>query len=197
MKRPLLAAMLYAALTLGANPLLANGIDAGVRTEILDMREDSMRKLNIPSKPAKVSGTAFETEDGRKLVFSDSNGKFRLVNFWATWCPPCREEMPSLDRLQADFGGEDFQVMTIATGRNRIEGIYDFFEMAGVTNLPILLDPRGKLAREMGALGLPTTLLLDRNGREIARLTGGADWSSDNAKAVLRALMEASDHAAN
>ncbi len=197
MKRPLLVAMLYAALTLGANPLHANSIDAGVRQEILDMRADSMRKLNILSKPAKVSGTAFETEDGQKLVFSDSNGKFRLVNFWATWCPPCREEMPSLDRLQAEFGGEDFEVMTIATGRNRIEGIHEFFKMAGVTNLPVLLDPRGKLARETGALGLPTTILLDRDGREIARLTGGADWSSDNAKAVLRALMAASDHAAN
>jgi hypothetical protein len=81
--------------------------------------------------------------------------------------------------------------MTIATGRNRLSGIHKFYEQAEVTNLPILLDPKGKLATRMGALGLPVTVLLDREGREIARLTGGADWAGENAMAVLRALMAA------
>ena len=125
------------------------------------------------------------------MTFADTNGQFRLVNFWATWCAPCREEMPALDALQLELGGDDFQVMTIATGRNRLSGINKFYAQAEVTNLPILLDPKGKLATRMGALGLPVTVLLNPEGQEIARLTGGADWASENAIEVLKALMKA------
>jgi thiol-disulfide isomerase/thioredoxin len=188
MKRPLLTALLYAALTLGANPAAA--IDPETRQIILDMRVDDMRKMKILVEAAEPITTEFEDVDGNKMSFADTNGQFRLVNFWATWCAPCREEMPALDSLQAEMGGEDFQVMTIATGRNRLSGIHKFYAQAEVTNLPILLDPKGKLATRMGALGLPVTVLLDRDGHEIARLTGGADWASENAMAVLKALME-------
>lgn len=189
MKRPLLTALLYAALTLGANPAIA--IDAQTRQIILDMREDDVRKMKILEEPAELVTVEFEDVEGNKMTFADTNGQFRLVNFWATWCAPCREEMPALDALQVEMGGDDFQVMTIATGRNRLSGINKFYAQAEVTDLPILLDPKGKLATRMGALGLPVTLLLDREGREIARLTGGADWASDNAKEVLKALMNA------
>ena len=187
MKRPLLTALLYAALTLGANPAAA--IDAETRQTILDMRVDDMRKMKILSEAGDIITVEFEDIDGNKMTFADTNGHFRLVNFWATWCAPCREEMPALDALQLEMGGEDFQVMTIATGRNRLKGIHKFYEEAGVTRLPILLDPKGKLAARMGVVGLPVTVLLDREGHEIARLTGGADWASENAMAVLRALM--------
>ena len=187
MTRPLLTALLYAALTLGANPAVA--IDAETRQIILDMRVDEMRKMKILEEPAALIDVEFEDVDGNKMTFADTNGPFRLVNFWATWCAPCREEMPALDALQLEMGGEDFQVMTIATGRNRMSGIHKFYAEAEVTNLPILLDPKGRLATRMGALGLPVTILLNREGQEIARLTGGADWNSENAKAVLRALM--------
>ncbi|OUS04395.1 thioredoxin [Rhodobacterales bacterium 52_120_T64] len=188
MKRPLLTALLYAALTLGANPAAA--IDPETRQIILDMRVDDMRKLKILEEPATLVSSEFEDIDGNKMTFADTNGQFRLVNFWATWCAPCREEMPALDALQLELGGEDFRVLTIATGRNRLSGIHKFYAEADVTNLPILLDPKGKLATRMGALGLPVTVLLDREGREIARVTGGADWASENAIAVLQALME-------
>ncbi len=188
MKRPLLTALLYAALTLGANPAAA--IDTETRQIILDMRVDDMRKMKIGKDPIEMITVEFEDIEGNKMSFADTNGQFRLVNFWATWCAPCREEMPALDALQVEMGGEDFQAMTIATGRNRLSGIRKFYAKAEVTNLPILLDPKGKLATRMGALGLPVTVLLDREGREIARLTGGADWASENAMAVLKALME-------
>ena len=187
MKRPLLTALLYAALTLGANPAAA--IDTETRQIILDMRVDDMRKMKILEEPAALVTVEFEDIEGNKMTFADTNGHYRLVNFWATWCAPCREEMPALDALQLEMGGEDFQVMTIATGRNRLTGIHKFYEEAEVTNLPILLDPKGRLATRMGALGLPVTIVLDPEGREIARLTGGADWASENAKAVLGALM--------
>lgn len=99
--------------------------------------------------------------------------------------------MPSLDALQAELGGDDFQVVTIATGRNPMPAIKSFFSETGVINLPILLDPRQSLARNMGALGLPATMIIDREGREVARLVGDADWHSADALALLRALIEA------
>ncbi|MGE4612476.1 MAG: TlpA disulfide reductase family protein [Paracoccaceae bacterium] len=190
MKRPLLTALLYAALSVGANPAAA--IDAETRQAILDMRIDEMRKMKILTEASDMITVEFQDADSNKMTFADTNGQFRLVNFWATWCAPCREEMPALDALQVEMGGEDFQVMTIATGRNRLSGIHKFYAEAEVTNLPILLDPKGKLAKRMGVVGLPVTILLDREGREIARLTGGADWASENAIAVIRALMEGS-----
>lgn len=94
-----------------------------------------------------------------------------------------------LDALQAEFGGEDFEVVTIATGRNSVQGIRRFYEEVGVTNLPVLLDTKQDLSREMGVFGLPVTLILDREGREIARLIGEADWQSDSAKSIVSALL--------
>lgn len=96
-----------------------------------------------------------------------------------------------LDALQTEFGGDDFEVVTVATGRNSVQGIRRFFEEVGVANLPVLLDPGQELAREMGVFGLPITVILDREGREIARLRGEADWQSDSAKAIVAALVAA------
>ena len=189
MRLPLLTALLYAAMTFGANPVFADGSDAVKLQAILDMRIDDMRKLKVHNAPLDVVEIGFEDADGNVLTFADSTGRFRLVNFWATWCAPCREEMPSLDALNIEMGN-DLQVLTIATGRNRMEGILDFYAETGLQSLPILLDPRGQLARGMGVIGLPVTIVLDAEGREVARLTGGADWSSQNAKGVLTAIMD-------
>lgn len=94
-----------------------------------------------------------------------------------------------LSELQAEFGGEDFEVVTIATGRNPLPGIRNFFGEIGVDNLPIYLDPRQALARDMGVLGLPITVILDPQGNEIARMRGDAEWNSDSAKAIIRTLI--------
>jgi thiol-disulfide isomerase/thioredoxin len=109
-----------------------------------------------------------------------------LLNFWATWCAPCREEMPSLDALQAELGGDDFQVVAIAAGHNPAPAIEKFLTEAKITNLPVLLDPRQGLARGMGVMGMPVTILIDRDGNEIARLIGGADWASEASKTLIR-----------
>lgn len=188
MKLPLLA-LLYAALSLGANPVMADMSNAVDRQAVLDMRVDDMRKLKIHAAPIAPVLIPFTDVDGIEMTLADSNGKFRLVNFWATWCAPCREEMPELDTLNQEIGGDDFEVMTIATGRNRLSGINEFYAETEITSLPVLLDPKGQLARNMGVLGLPVTVLLDPDGHEIARLTGGADWNSDNAKAVIAAII--------
>jgi len=181
--RLLISSLLYAALTLLANPAMADLASAEA------MRQGDMRKLNFAT--AKPAGTSsFSDPQGGTHTFADYQGQYVLVNFWATWCAPCRKEMPTLEALQVELGGDDFQVVTIATGRNKVPGITRFFADAGVINLPVLLDPKSTLAREMLVLGLPTTILLNREGQEIARLRGDADWASENALAVLRAVIE-------
>lgn len=94
-----------------------------------------------------------------------------------------------LDALQAEFGGDDFQVVPVATGRNKLMGIRKFFDEVDVTELPILMDPKQGLAREMGVMGLPVSVLLDRDGNEVARLMGDADWASDSARAIVAAMI--------
>ncbi|MDU8926136.1 TlpA disulfide reductase family protein [Alisedimentitalea sp. MJ-SS2] len=148
-----------------------------------------MKKLIFHPAP-KPAGTApYDTATGGKASLADHNGRYVLVNFWATWCAPCRKEMPGLAELQTEFGGDRFEVLTIATGRNKPQAMKKFFDEIGVTNLPLHQDPRQALAREMGVLGLPVTVILAPDGTEIARMVGDADWGSDSGRAIVRALI--------
>ena len=133
-----------------------------------------------------MPATPFTDPQGGTHSLADYKGKVVLLNFWATWCAPCREEMPSLDALQGELGGKDFQVVAIAAGHNPPPAIEKFMTEAKIANLPVLLDPRQGLAREMGVMGMPVTILIDRDGNEIARLIGGADWASEASKTLIR-----------
>ena len=186
----ILAAVLYAAVALGANPVFANDPDSGPDYGSLrDMRRGDMRKLAIPDLPVPVSQVAFEDADGNAVSLAQWRGQTVLVNFWATWCAPCRAEMPSLNALQQELGGADFQVVTIATGRNPLPAIRKFFAEVGLTDLPILRDPKRALSRDMGVLGLPASIILNAQGQEVARMTGDADWHSEDALMFLRAVI--------
>jgi thiol-disulfide isomerase/thioredoxin len=188
--RALRFAVLYTALALGANAAWAEGGVAD-RAALEALREGDMRKLQFHDEPREVSQAAFTTPGGESHTLADWKGKIVLVNFWATWCAPCRKEMALLDALQGEFGGEAFEVVAIATGRNPLPGIQRFFDEVGVTRLPILLDPSQAVAREMAVLGLPVSVILDPEGREIARLVGEADWSGESARAIVAALIGA------
>ena len=120
----------------------------------------------------------------------DLKDQVLVVNFWATWCAPCRKEMPGLDRLQGELGGDDFQVVTLATGRNSPTAIRRFFTDENIAHLPQFNDRGQTVARDMGVLGLPVTAILNRDGQEIARLRGDADWESHSAKAILLTLID-------
>ncbi len=176
-------AVLYTGFALTANAALAD------MSQLEALREGSMKKL-LFSEPATVSEVSFTHADGGEFTLDGFQGKYVLVNFWATWCAPCRKEMPMLSELQTEFGGEDFEVVTIATGRNDLAGIKRFLDEIDVDNLPLYLDPKQKLARDMAVLGLPITLILDREGREIARMRGDAEWNSDSAKAIISTLIQ-------
>jgi thiol-disulfide isomerase/thioredoxin len=177
-----LVVILYTSLLLGANAAHADMAAADAA------RTGDMRKLALHETPVDLPEIAVldETDAPRRLA--EWKGQWVVLNFWATWCAPCREEMPSLDRLEAAMG-DDFSVVTIATGRNSVENIDKFFAEAGVTALPKLRDPKSELARNMGVLGLPLTVILNPDGQEVARLIGDAEWDSADAKAVLAAMM--------
>ena len=181
--KKIMLALVYTALALGANPSFGQSAD------IKPLRDGDMKKLVVHDSPVATSSVAFQLEDdGGETTLEAWQGKYVLINFWATWCAPCRKEMPQLNALQKEFGGDDFEVLTIATGRNTPDGIKRFFADAGVDSLPRHQDPKQALASQMGIFGLPITVIMDPEGREIARLRGDADWSSDSAKAIVQAL---------
>lgn len=169
--------ILYTALAAGANTAIAAEVDLEAA------RAGGLELAAGNGQP--VSQTVFTDPDGGEHTLADYAGQVVLLNFWATWCAPCREEMPALNSLQKELGGDDFQVVTIASGRNPQPAIDKFFTEAGVDSLPVLLDPRQKLAREFGVVAMPATILIDRDGNEAARMMGPADWASDTAKAVI------------
>ena len=175
-----LLVVLYTALVLGANPVAA---------DVASLLEGDMKKLALHETPVDLpEAVLMDAEDGEHSL-AEFKGKWVVLNFWATWCAPCRREMPSLERLQAAL--PEIAVVPVATGRNAVEGIQRFFDEAGVTTLPILRDPTSDLAHAMGIMGLPVTVILNPEGQEIARLIGDAEWDSASAKAVLKELAKA------
>ena len=118
--------------------------------------------------------------DGRKASALDQlRGKFVLLNIWATWCVPCRKEMPALDRLQERLGGPDFEVVALSVDKGGAEAVKGFYGQIGIWSLPVRVAVNSdEVLAVLGAYGLPTTLLVDRQGNEIARLVGPVDWDS-------------------
>ncbi|MGB8814728.1 MAG: TlpA disulfide reductase family protein [Paracoccaceae bacterium] len=176
-------AILYTALVFGANAAAADVAVADA------LREGDMKKLNFLTEAKPMPDVALLGMDEAPRSLAEFKGKWVVLNLWATWCPPCRTEMPGLDRLQAELGSDSFEVVTVATGRNSVTGIEKFFTEAGVVNLTALRDPTSDLAHSIGVMGLPVTLILNPDGAEVGRLMGDAEWDSENARAVLTALM--------
>ncbi|WP_254696819.1 TlpA disulfide reductase family protein [Octadecabacter sp. SW4] len=183
--RKMKSALLYTALAVLANAAVAQGLDIAA---LADLREGDMRKLNFHSEPVRGSDKEFISENGEQMTLAAFEGKYVVLNFWATWCAPCRKEMPQLSALQDAYGGDAVEVVTIATGPNPRPAMERFFNEIGVTNLPLHRDPRSDLARDMGVLGLPVTLILNPEGQEIARMQGDADWASESAMAIMAVL---------
>jgi thiol-disulfide isomerase/thioredoxin len=176
--------VLYTALTLGANAALGGDMAA-----VEALRDGDMKKLNFHSEARPLPDIALVDETGQERALSEYRGRWVVANFWATWCAPCRKELPALDALEASLGGGDFAVATVATGRNSPQGIDRLFSELSIEHLPKWRDDGSALARQMGIMGLPVTVILNPEGEEIARLQGEADWSSDSARAILAALM--------
>lgn len=150
-----------------------------------------MRKFILHDAPKPVAKAVFQDENGKEIDLSAFRGKLVLLNLWATWCVPCRVEMPDLNRLQGELGSERFQVVAIAQDRSGREKVQKFLAEIGATRIVPYLDSTMKSARSWGALGLPTTLLLDGEGREIGRLIGEAKWDGPDARALIKYFLDA------
>jgi thiol-disulfide isomerase/thioredoxin len=132
---------------------------------------------------------AFQDGNGKALAISQWKGRVVLVNLWATWCAPCRKEMPDLAKLQSEMGSKDFEVVAISVDRKGVDASSAFLKETGADGLALYVEPTTRIVNDLQALGLPTTLLIDRQGREIGRLVGPADWSSPEAKALIKAAL--------
>ena len=134
-----------------------------------------------------VPDIAFNDADGRQVRLSDWRGQLVLLNIWATWCGPCKTEMPSLDRLQAKLGGKEFTVLALSTDRGGPTAPAQFFAREGITHLKVFNDNTGEAAIRMKEPGLPASIVLNENGQEIARLFGPMEWDSPEMIAQLEA----------
>ncbi len=137
-------------------------------------------RSDIPllAEPKKLPQIVFYDETNKPVSLDKWQGKVVLLNIWATWCPPCVKEMPTLDRLQKRLGGDFFQVVVLSVDEAGTKAVKKFFGDIKVKNLDIYMDPNLKAAGTLNALGLPTTILLDLKGQELGRLVGPAEWDT-------------------
>lgn len=142
-----------------------------------------------PTEPRPAPEVAFQDRDGNPLSLEDFRGQVVVLNLWATWCGPCRREMPSLDRLQAAHGGERLHVLPLSVDRGDLAQIETFYDEVGITHLEIYRDPKAAASRALGAFGLPTTVVFDAEGREVGRLLGPAEWDGPEAVALLESII--------
>lgn len=146
-----------------------------------------------PKRPARMPDLDFLDPEGKAISLASFSGRVVLLNLWATWCVPCREEMPALDKLQKTLGSQDFEVVAINIDTSRLEKVRDFLRDTKIATLGNYSDPRAdvfyRLKMAGKAVGLPTTILIGRDGCEIAAMAGPANWASDDALAFIRAAL--------
>ena len=140
--------------------------------------------------PQPLPELTFETMDGQPASLQAFKGKVVVLNLWATWCVPCREEMPSLDRLQARFADQPVAVVALSVDRAGPERVRKFLDEIGVTRLQVYRDPKAASTRSLRVPGLPATILIDKQGREVGRVLGIAAWDGPAAVAAVQSLLD-------
>ncbi|MDR3425073.1 MAG: TlpA disulfide reductase family protein [Alphaproteobacteria bacterium] len=145
-------------------------------------------RLHSTSPPAPMPPLVFEDGNGAQHALSDYRGQFVLLNLWATWCAPCAREMPSLDALQKNFDLRRLTVLPLSEDRGDAT-VGAFYRSRGLSHLPIALDTAGRALSALHLHGLPTSILINPQGDEVARAEGEADWTSPEEMGVLQAQM--------
>lgn len=159
------------------------------RTQMKDAASGELAAMRIANKPVPLTHLGFKLADGNDTSINDWNDRVVLLNIWATWCGPCREEMPDLAKLQEEYGGENFEVLALNVDRNGGDKPQEFLESIKATALSLYLDPKNKSFQELRSkglvFGLPTTIVLDAKGCVQGVLSGIADWDSDDARNLI------------
>jgi thiol-disulfide isomerase/thioredoxin len=137
-------------------------------------------------EPRPVPATRFQDASGRQLTLADFKGRVVLLNIWATWCSPCRKEMPTLDRLQAALGGPSFEVVALSIDRDGMGMVRSFYDEIHVQSLAVYIDPSADVMQTLSIIGVPTTMLIDASGREVWRHVGPETWDAADIVAMLR-----------
>jgi len=165
-----------------------------VSERLAPLARGEVAAVTVRKDPQPLPNLAFSGPDGQARSLADYKGRTVLVNLWATWCLPCREEMPALDRLQAELGGADFEVVAINVDTRNPDKPRAWLGETGIRNLAYYAEPGGTLLqvlqRSGHVIGLPTTVLVDRTGCEIAVLKGPAAWASPDAVGLVRAALQ-------
>ena len=147
--------------------------------------------LALHAQPRALADLRFSDGEGRPTSLAAFHGRFVLLNVWATWCAPCVEEMPSLDRLQAMLGGPDFEVVALSIDRGGLPVVKEFFDRVRIRHLQPYLDTSGDVPSSLAVAGVPLTLLVDREGREVGRKSGPTAWDDTRIVELLRERMAA------
>ena len=156
-----------------------------------DSIQGELRKF-IFSDGTKTLPSPVVLDMDENVIEIGSNNDILVINFWATWCAPCKKEMPSLNNLAENMKYDDVRIITVASGRNSKEAIESFFSDNDLVNLNKFRDPRGKIAMSYGVTALPTTVVIDPSGKEIGRIIGDIDWNTENIRAFFRNLLKTS-----
>lgn len=164
-----------------------NAAQPDVQSKLSPLQTGTMTTFVFKKAPEPVGEVAFVDKDGRERTLKDWRGRVVLLNLWATWCAPCRKEMPALDNLQKQLGSDQFEVVALAIDRAGKDAAARFLEQVAATNLGLYVDATGRMSSPLKVVGLPTTILLDREGREVGRLTGPAEWDAPEAVTLIRA----------
>src|SRR5215510_14439890 len=173
----------------GGDPACRAAVDTA--RKIAPLAHGEVAALTMATKPLKLPDLAFEDSDGKPKKLSDWHGKTVLVNLWATWCVPCRKEMPALEALQAKLKSPNFEVVAINIDTRDPEKPKNFLKEANLTQLGYFNDQKAKVFQDLKsigrALGMPTSVLVDPQGCEIATIAGPAEWASEDALKLIRA----------
>ena len=140
--------------------------------------------------PEPLPEITFKDGMGKDITLADFKGRTVLLNFWATWCSPCREEMPSLDRLQQALGSEKFEVVAVSLDKQGAAASQKFLDDVKAKALKLYVDASAKTGTTLKLIGMPTTILINKDGVEVGRLAGPAEWDSAEAKALIEAAMK-------
>jgi thiol-disulfide isomerase/thioredoxin len=164
-----------------------------IARKIAPFARGEVAAVTAASKPLRVPDLAFTDVQDRPRTLADWRGRSVLFNLWATWCVPCRKEMPALDALQGRLGGADFEVVAVNIDTRDVDKPKAWYRDMGIGRLAYYADPSAKVFQDLKAIGrafgMPTTLLIDRGGCEIGSIAGPAEWSSDDAVALVRAAL--------